>query len=160
MGNGPSRLAPPSRAAAVQKPLVAVLDLAAEAAGLTPRELKHLTELGRGVVAREARGSFDVITNENLVDLLRAHDTTLEKCQGECETETGRLLGAEIVVTGTIAKVFGEYSVIIKAHRTSPPSLLGTHTGSCAKKKGLPQLVREVVEKLARENLTDPQPAD
>ena len=67
---------------------------------------------------------FRKTTQESIQQLLKAHGKTLEQCQGECETETGKLLGAELVVSGRVMKAFGKLKVNLKLHRTDPPELL------------------------------------
>src|SRR6266446_10998035 len=47
--------------------------------------------LGAGIGAR-------VISRENMLVLLQAQGKQLEDCEGECEVETGRRIGADLVV--------------------------------------------------------------
>ncbi len=43
-----------------------------------------------------------VITKENLVVLLQSTGKRLEDCEGECEVDTGRRIGADLVVSGDL----------------------------------------------------------
>ncbi len=133
---------------AQDRPLVAVLDFAESNSGLKRHELQLLTDLARGTALEVVGGTYDIITRENLVDLLRAHGKTLEQCKGECETETGRLIGAEVVVSGRIVKAFGALQVSLKVHRTSPPKLLGTKVTKAKRKNGLERAVQDGVRAL------------
>ena len=72
------------------KPLVAVLDFGESRTGLHADELSVLGDVSRGAALRALGHQYDVITRENLVDLLKAHGKNLSQCSGECETETGR----------------------------------------------------------------------
>jgi hypothetical protein len=112
-------------AAAHARPLVAVLDFTEARTGMHIEELAVLGDISRGEALEILGHDYDIITRENLVDLLKSHGKNLEQCSGECETETGRLLGAELVVSGRIVKAFGKYKVNLKVHRTNPPALLG-----------------------------------
>ena len=97
---------------------MAVLDFSEARTRIHTEELAVLADIARGEALRVLGHDYDVITRENLVDLLKSHGKTLEKCRGECETETGRLLGADLVVSGRIVKAFGKYKVNLKVHRT------------------------------------------
>ena len=65
-----------------------------------------------------------MITRENVTDLLQAQNRSLVDCQGECETETARRLGADLVISGELL-VFGEgLRLSLKLHETLRSSLL------------------------------------
>ena len=135
---------------AASQPLVAVLDFRSTDLELSVGELGLITEGARKVVVERLGASYGVITRENLEDLLRAHGKTLEKCQGACETETGRMLGAELVITGHVTRAFGEIHLTMKIHRTDPPTLLATELGKAASPNALPELTDRVCGTLLR----------
>jgi formylglycine-generating enzyme required for sulfatase activity len=137
-----------SSAFAVERPLLAVLDFEAPRAGLSEDEVVELSELARAEALDQLGGRYDIITRENLVDLLKSHGKTLEKCQGECETETGRLIGADVVVSGAVRKAFGAYTVVLKAHSTSPPKVLGIEKGKTKNSEEIPDLIVAAAAKL------------
>jgi hypothetical protein len=114
-----------SPAAFAERPLVAVLDFQEVQSGLAPHEVELLADISRGEALDHLGGGYNIITRENLLDLLKAHGTDLAQCQGACETETGRLIGADYVLSGSIVKAFGAFKVNLKLHRTQPPELLG-----------------------------------
>lgn len=145
---GAAMLSQQDRALATERPLIAVLDLKGDGANLTELETLELRELVRQAALEHLGKTHDVITRESLVDLLDSHGKTLEKCQGECETETGRMLGADIVVTGSIRAVFGRFSVSLKAHSTSPPKVLGIANGTAEEKNSLPDVVSKEASSL------------
>jgi hypothetical protein len=113
---------PPAHAQ--ERPMVAVLDFSVFEAELTSAEIGLLADVSRAEARRVLGDGFTIITQESIQDLLKSHGKTLEQCQGVCETETGKLLGAEYVVSGKILLAFGAYKVNLKVHRTSPPELL------------------------------------
>ena len=135
-------------AQAEARPLVAVLDFSEIQSGLERHEVELLSDVARGAALDVLQDVYNIITRENLVDLLKAHGTSLERCQGECETETGRLIGADIVVSGRIMKAFGKYKVNLKAHRTSPPELVGAEVLSASDEGELEDAVRRGTAKL------------
>ena len=107
-----------------ERPMLAVLDFASGGAELTQEELSLLSDVSRAEARRVLGGAYTIITQESIEQLLKAHGKTLEQCQGSCETETGKLLGAELVVSGRLVKAFGAYKANLKLHRTEPPELL------------------------------------
>ncbi len=109
---------------AKERPMLAVLDFASGGAELTQEELSLLSDVSRATARRVLGTAYTIITQESIEQLLKAHGKTLEQCQGECETETGKLLGAELVVSGRVVKAFGKLKVNLKLHRTDPPELL------------------------------------
>ena len=135
-------------APAAARPLVAVLDFSESRTGLHKEELAVLGDVSRGEALRSLGHAYDVITRENLIDLLKSHGKSLAKCSGECETETGRLLGAELVVSGRVVKAFGKFKVNLKVHRTDPPSLLGAEMMTASEPEDLERAVREGTAKV------------
>jgi hypothetical protein len=140
-----------SPALSKERPLLAVLDFDVVDSGLNYKEATALTEDVRKVALDQLGGRYDIITRENLVDLLRSHGKSLDQCQGECETETGRLIGAELVVTGGVARVFGKYKLTIKVHQTNPPKLLAIQDATTKQMDALPGLLHKAAEKLLEE---------
>ncbi len=117
-----SVVTPPTHAE--PRPMLAVLDFVSAGADVTETELSLLTDVSRAEARRTLGSAYTIITQESIQQLLKAHGKTLEQCQGECETETGKLLGAELVVSGRVMKAFGKLKVNLKLHRTDPPELI------------------------------------
>ncbi len=89
---------------------LAVLELQDEL-GLGASRAGYLTELVRGE-ALKVGPRFLVMTRENMLSLLPP-GTTLAECEGACEVETGRRIGAEFVVAGALAKGPGEEARVV-----------------------------------------------
>jgi hypothetical protein len=142
--------------ARAERPLAAVLDFEGESAGLNHDEIVSLTEDARKVALEVLQDGYDIITRENLVDLLKSHGRTLEQCEGECETETGRLIGAELVVTGRVARVFKKYKLTVKIHQTDPPKLMGIQDATTTAMEELPDLLVNATRKLLTEAVPSP----
>ena len=56
-------------------------------------------------VARRAAPDLFVMTQANIEQLVRASGKSLEECEGQCAVETGRLIGADLVVAGRISRI-------------------------------------------------------
>lgn len=131
-------LAAPSAAGEPRR--LAVLELA-DAAGLDDAAVGYLAERVRGEAARLPRGDWWVMTRENLLELLPPGLDPAD-CEGECEVETGRNIGADVVVSGEIVRLGAELKVTLKAHETAGGALLGQEVASAPDVEALD---REVV---------------
>ena len=70
------------------------------------------------------RDQWQVLTRENMLVLLEANAANLAACEGECEVETGRLLGAQIVVVGRAMQFGTRYTVILNTYDTDHGELM------------------------------------
>ncbi len=129
-----------------QKPKVAVLDLTANEP-VKRQEAEQLTDVVRNVAVSKMPG-FDVITKENLVVLLKANNRTLAECEGECEVETGRLIGADIVVSGTVGMLGTTYLVTLKVHSTTEGRMLDGQNGKASKMDDLISVIEDTAARL------------
>ena len=78
-------------------------------------DLLMLTE--RVIVIISEMKTYDLITKENILTLLPP-DQNLEECIDKCEIETGRLVGANKVISGWVVKSKGLYQLTVKLHDT------------------------------------------
>ncbi|MCB9526174.1 MAG: PEGA domain-containing protein [Myxococcales bacterium] len=130
---------------------VVVLEFANNAQ-LTPFELESLSDLVR-VAALSLPGSrLFVYTRENLLELLPP-DTDLSKCEGACEVETGRNVGADLVITGAVGHFGGRLQVKLSLHTTRTGRLVGAEVVSAADIAGLEPVLTEAGKRLARRAL-------
>lgn len=101
---------------------MAVLSLRQTDAGLGQTELEALTDqLRQQVIGSLPSNRYEVITKQNIEVLLQNQGKSLDDvatCDTECETEFGRLLGADYVISGTVTKVFGKLRVTLACHQT------------------------------------------
>lgn len=75
--------------------------------------------------AKDAGGlRVKVMTRENMLVLLQASGRNLADCEGECEVETGRRIGADLVISGELLKFGSQYKVMMKLHQTRSGELL------------------------------------
>jgi TolB-like protein len=88
--------------------------------------LRTLTDTVRGgALEGLARSGIDVMTRENMMAMLKAMGKA--ECQeGECEVETARNIGADYVVSGSVARIESLYVVTLKIHESKGGTLLAT----------------------------------
>ena len=87
--------------------------------------LKYLSDEVRGAALNVLRrGSWEVITRDNMLVMLESNRDNLVACEGECEVETGRLLGADLVVAGVQLRLGSQLRVQLKAYDTRTGNLL------------------------------------
>jgi hypothetical protein len=144
-------LAGPVRTLAVQR--LAVLTPAAPWSGrcgeakrtdeLTERcsVLDTLADEARaGALAAVDRREVDVMTRENTAQLLKENGGLCT--EGECEVETAKLLGADLVVSGNVTLVEGTWFVTMKLHAVRTAKLL--HTSERIKGRTQVELIEAV----------------
>ena len=91
-------------------------------------EAMFLTDLVRGEAVRVLPpAEFLVMTRESLFELLPP-GKTLTDCVGECEVETGRLIGADYIVSGELIQFGDSLRLSLKLFETQTSRLLGTQT--------------------------------
>ena len=127
---------------------IAVLELT-QSARLTTQETAYLTDLLRGVAVRLPRGAFSVITRENIMALLPP-GTDLAACVSECEVETGRNVGADYVVSGSIIPFGTELRLVVKLHATKDGALLASESASGKNVVKLEEPVSQAASRLFR----------
>ena len=120
---------PPSREPVVKSGKLAVLDFKSYAADFKPEDVRYFSDLVRGATLR-ASPTLVVMTRENLIVLLQATGKDLGQCEGECEVDTGRRIGADAVISGEVLKVGSRYKMSLKLHETRNGRLLSTAVAS------------------------------
>jgi len=121
--------------------LLAVLDLRSKLKGEDASQVdpSYFGDLVRAAALRAARG-LNVMTRENLVVLLKAAGKDLAQCEGECEVETGRKIGADLVISGEMLRVGSSLKMSLKLHETHQGRLLA---GSVATGRDIDELDRQ-----------------
>jgi len=101
----------------------------------------------------DAKLGVQVMTRENMLVLLQSQGKSLENCEGECEVDTGRRLGADYVISGEVLRVGATLKATLKLHDTHTGTLLGAVSASGvdveALDANLPGAVRRLVEPIA-----------
>jgi hypothetical protein len=95
---------------------------------LSPAVLSGIADEARGAAAETLRPKgVSVMTRESMAVVLKDMGKDIAACgEGECEVETGRQIGADLVVTGEVIQVEKVYVLILKLHETAGGSLVAT----------------------------------
>jgi hypothetical protein len=115
--------------AARLKGKLAVLDLRNFTKDLTKENAQYFTDVVR-TAALKAQPQLEVITRENLLVLLQSSGRDLANCEGECEVDTGRRIGADEIVSGEIQKLGTLYKLSLRLHDTREGRLLSSTQAS------------------------------
>jgi hypothetical protein len=102
---------------------VAVLDFRAFTGRVSPDNLLYFTDLVRGACLGAAP-RLEVMTRENLLVLLQSTGKDLSNCEGECEVDTGRRIGADLIVSGDIHELGSLLKLALRLHETRSGGLL------------------------------------
>src|SRR5207237_8456297 len=89
-----------------------------------------------------------VITRENMLVLLQASGKDLANCEGECEVDTGRRIGADVVVSGELLKFGTQYKLNMKLHDTRSGELIAGAVAAGTTADDLDRSVAQACEKL------------
>jgi TolB-like protein len=105
--------------------LLAVLDFRNKLKGADADSLDaaYFTNAVRAGVKRQAP-SMRVMTRENVLVLLESEGKRIEDCEGECEVDTGRRLGADYVVSGELLRIGTSFKLDLRLHETREGQLL------------------------------------
>lgn len=125
---------------------LAVLDFKSFAPELRAENVRYFADLVRAAALQQ--GGWRVITRENLVALLQAAGQDLAACEGECEIETGRRIGADLVVSGELQRLGAKYRLSLRLHDTAEGRLLSTAFGSGATVDELDEVTRSAAKDL------------
>lgn len=115
----------PPRRTVITSGKLAVLDFKNSAKDLKAEDVRYFTDVVRGTSLKVAPG-LDVMTRENLITLLSATGKDLGQCEGQCEVDTGRRIGADAIISGDVLKVGSRYHISLKLHETQDGRLLST----------------------------------
>lgn len=91
-----------------------------------------------------------VMTRENMLVLLKSSGRKLEDCEGECEVDTGRRLGADMVVSGEVLKFGSRFKLDLRMHETSSGQLISGVQASGKSLDELDDAIPVAVKKLFR----------
>jgi TolB-like protein len=114
-------LSPAALAAGPQKTL-AVLEFRSKLAK-DAVDVGYLSDVVR-TAAKDAVPELKVMTRENMFVLLQASGKKMEDCEGECEVDTGRRVGADLVISGDVLRFGTQFKVNMKMHDTHTGELL------------------------------------
>ena len=126
---------------------LAVLELRNFAKDLKRENAQYFTDVVRQTSLR-VQPEVDVMTRENLLVLLESSGKKLDECEGECEVDTGRRIGADEVVSGEIQKLGSLYKMSLRLHDTREGKLLSSAIASGKSVEELDLSVQKAAEDL------------
>ena len=138
-------------AAVPQQRVAAVLELhnKLDAADRNLVDASFLTDVVRQQVLENAP-QLKLMTRENVISLLEASGKKLEECEGECEVDTGRRLGADIIVTGELLRFGKGYRLNLRLHDTHSAQLLSAAVASGDTPEALEKDLNRAVARLVQ----------
>jgi len=95
---------------------VAVLEFKNDAK-LKTDEIRFLADLFRRKALTLNKYGLVVMTRDNILELMEP-GKALEQCEGACEVETGRLLGASYLVSGQVLRIEGTLRLVANLYDT------------------------------------------
>ena len=121
----------------------------------------YFSDQVRGAIGRTLPKAR-LMTRENVVQLLSSSEKTqgrtLADCSGECEVETGRLLGADLIVSGRFTKVGARFKLSLRLHSTADGLLISSATAGGETVEKLDDATGDAVADLLA-TLAEPQEA-
>jgi hypothetical protein len=132
---------------AAQAQVLAVLEFRDKVPPEQRIDAAYLSDQVRSAVKSELPG-LRVITRENMLVLLQASGKKLEECEGECEVDTGRRIGADLVVSGELLRFGTQYKLNMKLHDTRSGELLSGEVAGGATADDLDRDLRPAVARL------------
>lgn len=91
-----------------------------------------------------------VFTLESVMAILEANGKSMDQCDAECDVQTGRLIGADLIVSGKILRLGADYGIDLRLYDTRSGALLNGLQVAAA----TPSLLDAAVRDRARELLS------
>lgn len=128
-----------------EQPKLAVLEFEVQK-GLTLDRRTFSSRLQNA--ARKAAPGYLVMTQGNIETLVRAAGKSLAECEGQCAVDTGKLVGADIVVAGRISKIGTTFAISMQMYDTATGALLAGEDPEAQSENELLKVSAEAAEKL------------
>lgn len=132
-------------------PLIGVLNLQVAGGSLKVDEAMGLTDVIRARLTRALGAGAKMLSREKVNEILQKSGKSGEQCTGECEVETGRVIGAEFVVTGHVASAGGRILLVVEIKRTRDGASVVAEDVTVKTAQQLVDDAPALVEKLAAE---------
>ncbi|MFN3197220.1 MAG: hypothetical protein ACE366_02210 [Bradymonadia bacterium] len=108
-----------------------------------------MVDLVRGEAVSLSESEFLVMTRENILEMLPP-GVDLAQCEGECEVETGRNIGADYIVSGSFVEVGGDIKVSMRLYDTQTGALKSSQNGTALGVSQLDTLVQKMSAQVFR----------
>ena len=106
------------------KERIAVLGLE-NRTGVKEDELNYLTQVLREIGSKLPRERYSVVTKDNILVMLPP-GRQLEDCLGSCAVETGRNVGADWILVGSMVRFGSSLRLTVNLHHTASGDLRGS----------------------------------
>lgn len=94
-----------------------------------------------------------VMTRESISEIMKDMGKDISCVEGECEVEIGRNIGADYIITGSIAQLDEEYILTLKFLDTHSGALLASETSDATDLNVLRKTIPEISQKMLQEGL-------
>ena len=105
-------------------PMLAVLDIEAADKTIDPDELLVLTDVVRAIVVTEVGQRHKVLTRETMLELVPPE--RIACAIDKCAAEIGRMLQADVIITGMIRPLARRQVLIIDVYESKTGRLIGS----------------------------------
>lgn len=116
---------------AFSRTLVAVVETMAEKEVLTREEKLFITDKLREIANRAlpTYQGFSIMTRENIQEMLPP-GVTIEQCEGNCLTETGRNIAADFIAQARVGRFAEKLTLTVEMYETATAKLVSSFTGT------------------------------
>jgi hypothetical protein len=146
VANTPDAAVPVYSASLLKGKTVAVLEFKSHVSH-QEQSANNYTDHVRSIVVTVAP-TARVFTRENIQLLLQGRD--LADCEGECEVETARRLGADLVISGDLRRVGVTLVLAMRLHETASARLLSGASASGSQPEDVDSALELAVQHLLR----------
>lgn len=122
--------------------------------------LTKLSDEARGGALEVVRDrGYAVMTRESMAVILKDMGLDAQCQEGECEVETARNIGADLVVSGEVVRIQGRLFLTLKLHESKGGSLLATEAVEAKDELEVVRATRAASQKLLEKGAKDREPA-
>ncbi|MFN3199676.1 MAG: SUMF1/EgtB/PvdO family nonheme iron enzyme [Bradymonadia bacterium] len=118
-------------------------------AELKRTEVEFLTDLVRSESLKRLQGRCLILSRENILEMLPP-GVDLASCEGACEVETGRNIGADYLVNGILSRFGDKLTVTMKLHDMDSGALVASETGTAENLDDLQRTTRRIAGLLVK----------
>jgi hypothetical protein len=145
-GNQPGTVDRLPSSSVLQGRSIAVLEFKNHVSGYG-QSASYFTDRVRGILVDVAPAA-KVFTRENILVLLSGRN--LADCEGECEVETARRIGADLVVSGDLRRVGATLVLSMRLHEAASARLISAASASGAKPEEIDASLDLAIQRLVR----------
>lgn len=121
---------------------VAILETTANKVNVSRNEKQYLTDVLRqkAVKILPANQGYTIMTRENIISMLPP-GKSIEECEGECLTETGKNISADYIAQGRLGTFGSKITLTIEMYETAGNKLVSSFT---TRKTSIEEIAEEI----------------